>query len=287
MSHTISTAPGQLRQITAGRGLGRQALIKPASPPAGANFIHVVPGEYWERVLTMSAQLVTGGAGANRTVSIVMQDGDGFTFNLTPINAGQPPGQTVQIYADLQSVTQTQPQGGSANEGSVTNPGALATIVSVPIAGGANLVKWTVQLSGTIAAADANNMQLPAGTNNTLTAMTLGAAGIYPQPDMSIFVQAAGSTLIVRSIGAASGAAAVYSAQVTALPYPGFANQAQIPDMMLKSGWQIGLQIGGIQPADQLSNISLMVERYPSSDVYALEGDILDQLAEAMLLRRG
>src|SRR5215469_4075105 len=101
----------------------------------------------------------------------------------------------------------------------VLNPGAGATILN--ITGLSQLttynVQWNVTLSGTVTSGDSNNMQLSGlGLNNAPTAFYPGVVGTYPQPTIQVtpFL----TTATVKSIAAASGAAAGYSAQTIFTP---------------------------------------------------------------------
>src|SRR5689334_13025558 len=98
--------------------------------------------------------------------------------------------------------------------GSVTNPGAGATIASVTIAtGGVYEVTITFFLSGTIAAGDANNLKLQQNAVNVLTPIPVPAvANSYPHPVTVVVSAVATDVLKVVAIGAASGASAVYNA---------------------------------------------------------------------------
>ena len=56
---------------------GWQEVIKPANPAAGVTFTRKVPGETWERYLSVTFTLTTSAVVANRTVQIRLLDHDG------------------------------------------------------------------------------------------------------------------------------------------------------------------------------------------------------------------
>jgi hypothetical protein len=105
-----------------------------------------------------------------------------------------------------------------------TNPGAGAVIASISGAvltalapnGGLWQIAWTPALQGTVAAADANNMRLTSPLSTTLEVGEFPpVVGNYPQEPIQVLIPA-GQGLNVQAIGAASGAAAIYAAQVVA-----------------------------------------------------------------------
>jgi len=115
------------------------------------------------------------------------------------------------LYRDLSTTVQSF--------GSVTNPGALATITSLAIpATGLYDIFASIFLSGTIAAADANNMRL---TQQAVNLLTLGIPAVasttpWPLPSSLTLNCTAGDVIAVKSIGAASGVSAVYNGTIIA-----------------------------------------------------------------------
>lgn len=114
--------------------------------------------------------------------------------------------------------------------GSVTSPGAGATIASISSvallaaapAGTLWIVQWTVGLDGTLAAADRNNFQLtsPLGTQIERSVNPI-VAGTYPQPTVDMITGNGGTAGInVQAIGGGT-VGAVYSADITATPAEG------------------------------------------------------------------
>lgn len=119
----------------------------------------------------------------------------------------------------------TSAQGQSATAaGTATNPGAAGVITSISGAalqaiaprGGLFAVSWLASLQGTIAAGDANNMQLTSPLGTAIQpGIFPGVAGNYTQAGRD-FVVPAGQGINIQAIGAASGASAVYGGQITA-----------------------------------------------------------------------
>jgi hypothetical protein len=105
-------------------------------------------------------------------------------------------------------------------EGTATAPTAGATIVQVPLGVGTFKIDWTVGIDGTATAVtDRNNFQLfQSGTGANFgvdTSVNLDQVGVYPQ--QSAIVTSTNSNNFIKVLAVANaGAAAVYSAQVTA-----------------------------------------------------------------------
>lgn len=103
------------------------------------------------------------------------------------------------------------------NEGSVTSPAANTTLLTISgLAAGTYTVKWQVELSGTVAAADANNFKVQQGGTFVVGSINQGAVGNFPQDDFEM-VLVAGNNVTVRSV-AAGTVGAVYSAQLSLIP---------------------------------------------------------------------
>lgn len=112
-------------------------------------------------------------------------------------------------------------QGASVTtSGQQTSPGAAATITSQALAAGTYQVQWTVVLSGTLGAGDANNLQLTNGATQVAVSNNAGAAGTYVQQTATIVVPAGGATVAVKSVAAAT-VGGTYAAQLTTTPTPG------------------------------------------------------------------
>lgn len=280
---SVRGAAGQLRPAASGRGRGWQELRKPANPAPGGGFTFANDGTYWRRLISLAATIATSATAGTRTLGIAYQDGDGFTYNFVPLSNEIGPSQTLTAYGDLATVTPVQVPESHQGEGSVTSPGAAATITSFSLPAGGWTLNWTIELAGTPAAGDANNFQLTLGAVQELVSINPGAvAGPLQQNGVQVQVPAGGATVAVKSI-AAGTAGAIYTAQLVALPANLIQLQVTLPDFIVKSGWQIVLQLGSPQAGDQISGLGLLFENYPSSDYDALEGDPADRLAELIV----
>lgn len=107
-------------------------------------------------------------------------------------------------------------------EGSVTGPGANVAITTIAIASlppGWYDVNWTVELDGTVAAAEQNNFILKGpGLGGGFNSTNDPTVGRYPQPTVRMYVPPGnGTALSVRSVGAGTGTA-IYSAQISITP---------------------------------------------------------------------
>lgn len=285
MRNSISAAPGQLRQGAQGRGRGWQQLLKPASPAAGASFLRVIPADYWERLVSMSFTLVTSAAAGLRSLNINTLDGDGYVFNSTPISTKINPSTTISGYADIFSVTaigaqqipdQVQATAAAAGNATATLP-VGAQLTTAAISWGAVATANTVTITY-------GNLQGGNSITDTAT-LAIGANPMYLRTFSSgPLVPAAGQGITVTITGNTNSPTAVITA-VGAAPQNSGSLQVQLPDLVLKSGWQLQLQLAGAQAADQLSAIGLLLERFPSSDVYELEGDPVTLVADAILAR--
>jgi hypothetical protein len=105
-------------------------------------------------------------------------------------------------------------------QGSVTSPGAGGTIATMTlIVKGRWYVNWTVELEGTVAAADADNFSLAGVNGGPAVSQNLGAVGVYPQQQQELDAIAL-SVLTVTAI-AAGTVGAVYKVTLTLTPVPG------------------------------------------------------------------
>lgn len=108
--------------------------------------------------------------------------------------------------------------------GVVTNPGAAgliasisaASLLAVAPAGSVWNINWIASLQGTVAAGDANNMEvvMPLGTVREVGIFP-GVVGNYPQGQIQL-TPAAGQNITVTAVAAASGVSAIYAATITA-----------------------------------------------------------------------
>jgi hypothetical protein len=282
-NNTLSRRPAQLRQAAEGQGTGWLQLVNGVQPAAGASFTRTVPGEFWERLLTISFTLVTSAAAGGRQLLLNFMDGDGNIFNQTFLAGNVGPSITLSEYGDQANTQIGQVVQQAFGEGSVTSPAAGATIASVPAASlpaGEYIIGVNLNLAGTVAqAVDANNLEIVFGATTEILDNTIAAG---PQPFGPYTMQTAGGNVLsVKAIGAAT-AGAIYSATVTAAAVLQ-QNEFTFPDLVLKSGWQVGIQCLGIAAGDQISNVRLLLERYPSGDQLLRDAGAMNELARRLL----
>lgn len=114
--------------------------------------------------------------------------------------------------------------------GSVTSPGAGATIVSLANIA-PNLYNCTVTtfLGGTVAAADTNNMDVTGGSPSAAGVSVVPAVNV---PVTTSFVLTVGNTgpIAVKAIAAATSGA-IYNASITLTPIPDNTNDQQTADV--------------------------------------------------------
>lgn len=112
-----------------------------------------------------------------------------------------------------------QPGASVQASGTVTSPGAAATIANIAsLPAGTWVLNWNVGLAGTLAAADGDNFKLiVAGSSAENPSNNPPAAGLYPQEPVQIVVPAGGAAVSIRTV-AAGTVGAVYSAELNATP---------------------------------------------------------------------
>lgn len=274
--HNLAHIPRELRLSNLGYGLGVTKLFKLPTPAAGGGFTRLIPPEYWERILSLAFNLVTSAAAGTRSLAVVFQDQDGNIFNLTPISNEIGPGQNITAYADLASVTPVAVPASHQAEGTQTSPAAATTIVSLALPSGGWTLNWLVQVAGTVGAPEVDNFQLVSAGNLLDTSINGNVVGQpYQQQPSQVQIPIGGATVLVRNNVLAT-VGAVYAAQLVATPANVPAAQVQLPDFLMHSGWQWGIQLGGAQAADQLSGLLLLAERFTSDTAggyQALDGE--------------
>ena len=267
MTHPASNLahiPRELRLSNLGYGAGVTKLFKLPQPAAAASFVRTIPADWWERILSLAFTLVTSGVAGTRTLAVVFQDQDGNIFNLTPISNEIGPNLNVTAYADLASVTPVAVPASHQAEGQQTSPAAGTTIVSLVLPSGGWTLNWLVQVSGTVGAPEQDNFALvSAGTQLDVSINGIVAGQPYQQQAAQVQIPVGGATVLVRNVALAT-VGAVYAAQLVATPANVPAAQVQLPDFLMHTGWAWGIQLGGAQAGDQLSNLLLLAERFPS-----------------------
>lgn len=114
-------------------------------------------------------------------------------------------------------------------EGSVTSPGATATIAATASApAGTYTINWSVSLAGTVAAGDANNFSLVDATGTVVASLNAGAVGNYPQPAVNVTTTAVGTFSVHATLAGTVGA--IYGAEIDAAPALGIAAVVELQD---------------------------------------------------------
>ena len=246
------------------RGIPQLIKIQP-NPATGAGYTRIVPGEYWERYLSVAFTLATSATAGIRTLSYNYADGDGYIYNSTPISNEVGPSQSFVSYGDLNYVTPVEIPESHENEGSSTTPVAGTTIATVTLPSGGWTLNWTVGLSGTTSATDVNNFGLYNGSTLLLQSVNGDTAQQdYPQLPIDVQVPVGGATFNVKNIALAT-TGAVYAAQLVATPSNVVAAQFTIPDLVIPAGHQVQLAIGNAQAGDAITAIGFLTERYASN----------------------
>lgn len=244
---------------------GNTYLVPLPNPAAGSGLVYKVDAAFWEHVVSLLFTFTASAAAGLRSLSIALANSDGTPFNITPAGPSILAGQTWQISADMSEGPFSFAGPSQDATGSVTSPAALGTVVSLgTVPAGEYVINWTVGLGGTLGAADRNNFALVVGGNTIATSVNEPVAGEYPQPAETVDIPAGGTTILIQAI-ALGTVGAIYSATVTVSQITAGIACPQLPDIVLKAGYQ--LQINGInlKAADQISGVQLLTERYPSN----------------------
>lgn len=282
-ANTVSRAPGQRRQSTPWRGRGFQVLEKPPQPASGGGFNYVVDGTYWRRLLALSFTFVTSVSAGDRVLNLQFLDGDGFVINQQGVINLQTANQSTNVSLDLAQGSGDENPQGIRIDGTVTSPTAGQAIASLSgLPNGSYQLEWTVELSGTLAAGtDNDNFKVVANGADVAQSSNLAVAGTYPQEPVD-FTQETGANVSIQAINLAT-VGAVYQVSVVINVLGNIILEGQIPDLTLKSGWQINLQLINPIAGDQISAIGMLFERYPSSDYQEGDDSPADQLAALIL----
>jgi hypothetical protein len=256
--HTLMTDPPHLR-----RGNTRW-FREPAPPAAGSSYTYPVSNDYWERIVAVAFTLTTSAAAVNRSVSLVWADDGGTAIATVPAVPIATASQVIPVTALLQAVPVPAPGQTLNAYGSQAAPGAGTTIANAGVLpSGLYSIAWTVEVSGPVAAGtDNDNMQLFVGGTAVARAIYPAVAGSYPQATAIVWIAGA-SALTIRNVAAAT-AGTTYAAALTATQLSGTPMVARIPDLILKSGWKLQVNVAGMQAADTLTGIAVLAERYSS-----------------------
>jgi uncharacterized protein len=131
-------------------------------------------------------------------------------------------------------------------------PAAGTTIFSMPLAAGTYTVNWGVQLSGTVAAADADNFELFNDANQVATSVNPDTVGSYPQSPVSVTIKSGGGMLAVKNINQGS-AAAEYAAYLN------------VPGISASSYADFGLDFSVSFPSPAPSPLPVTVNVFPKN----------------------
>ncbi len=144
----------------------------------------------------------------SRFDSLTLQ-ADADPDGLFPQALGRELGDRIQVW-------RRPPQGSGLPyaSGSVTSPGTFANILFLTVAPGTYTVSWTVTLSGTAGAGDADNFRLVNGVTVIANSVNAGAPGIYPQAPQTFTVTAGNPDIQIGTAGSTPAAGAVYGAAV-------------------------------------------------------------------------
>lgn len=116
------------------------------------------------------------------------------------------------------SLRTTSVQTSSQVEGSQNAPGAGTTIATLALPAGEWVLNWTVEVSGTVAAAELNNFQLFNAATPLLVSVNGNAVGQpYPQSPVIVSIPVGGANVLVKNVNAGT-AASVYTASIAASP---------------------------------------------------------------------
>lgn len=237
---------------------------RPANPAAGAGYSRKTDGAWFERIVSLYFTFAAAAGSSPRQVLINLLDGDGLVFNTTPAIQSVQGGETWIVSADLAG---TVSAGGGTSEGAAgtaTSPAAGATIASVTVGPGLWQLAWNVSLSGTVGAPEQNNFKATVtGVNLDTSDNPAAAGGPWIQSPVEFEAPAGGTTAAIKTIALAT-TGAVYDASFSVIPQGAAGAFPQLPDIMLRPGWQIQVAVAGIQAGDQVSGIAVLVERYAS-----------------------
>lgn len=138
------------------------------------------------------------------------------------LGSGMQPMQRVPVQRYTQKATGVPLTGGQnqarisgypGSSGTATSPGAFTVLTSfiIPVSG-TYTINWSVSLSGTVGAGDANNFHIDQNFNPLATSVNAGAAGTYAQAPVTVTANA-GDEIEILNV-AAGTAGSVYGATV-------------------------------------------------------------------------
>lgn len=254
----------------------------------GATWYYNIGADYWERVISLVATIVTSSTAGIRQYVFACFDGDNNAYAAVPLSVGIGPSQIAQVAATIGVPGITVAQGDALEtEGRVVAPAAGAAIATVALTGGDWQVWWEVQLDGAAAAADENNFGLYSGANLIATSVNPPAAGgPYLQNPQTAQIAFSGANLAVKAIGA--GTAGIgYTASLSATPGGNVTSYSYLPDIVQQSGYSCAIETINGAAGDVVGPVSLLTERYPSNKARYDKIEVSDELLALIALATG
>ena len=250
-----------------------------ANPAAGAPAVYRVVNDWWERIVAVSATLVTSAVVPHRQPLAQIVNADGLVLDQVPLGPTVRPSVTWPLFTSIDNPPRDTASGPTrSNTGSQTAPAALTAIATLTPGAGLWTASAVLQLSGTPGAGELNNFGLYIGAGQNAQYVNPGAVFGPFAPPVSVVQVAAGTAVAVQNIGVGT-AGAIYSAQLQLAPYLLGAGCAKLPQFILKPGWSLQLTAINQDAGDQWQGITVTTERYPSvwadGQLEATERDML------------
>lgn len=255
---TLMSHPPKMRRGTA-------QLVQPAAPAAGGGYTYTVPGDWWERVVSLLFTFTASSAAALRSIVLNVCNADGTIINQTPIVGQVNASEAWLVSSDVFNTAPTPGAGGTNVSGSVTGPTAgqvIATTGALPA--GRYTVSGVFKLGGTTAAADANNSQLQVGATVIEAFYNASASPSFYNFGPLVVDVPAGQAITVNAQALGTGTAQ-YAADIDVVSTSSLVSYPQLPDLILKAGWQLAVVVSNEQSGDTITGIQILTERYASN----------------------
>jgi hypothetical protein len=266
-SELVNSLAGLRQLMTAPPGIrvGNTTLIKPPNPPASTPYVFTNSSDYWVRITAATFTLATlANQGAVRNTCPQWADADGFVYAQSPSYETLQDGMTVPWFGALQ-----QP--------AAIGPTYPVVEGSTQLQNGQPLVT-NIQEGESLTGFDLSGLP-PTAPSTTTVQITNTLGGVltwaWPQPvagPQPLIVRFPGpipplnaTTPITFTVTSAATvgnfALNTYGAFV---PPFSFGIMGPMPDVILKPGHTWTTFIQGMVAGDQISNVGLLLERYPS-----------------------